>query len=400
MAQPNFWSDQEAAQRTVRELKRLRAVVEPLRGFERRAADTEELLSLAAEEDDAATLAEIERDLAALERELGAFQLKAMLSGPYDSHDAFLTIQAGAGGTEACDWVSMLLRMYTRWMERRGYEAAIIDSMEGDAAGLRSVTVDVRGPYAYGYLKSEVGVHRLVRISPFDAAARRHTSFASVDVVPQIDEAEADVEIDEKDLRVDRFRSGGPGGQNVNKVETAVRITHLPTGIVVAAQSERSQHQNRAVAMRLLKARLYARRQEERAAELAALAGTKSDISFGSQRRSYVLQPYKLAKDLATGTETSDVEGVLDGDLDPFMEAYLRQKIGEPAAAAAARGYPTLRSRRRPPTCHAERSETQRSISKRSQPQRQTDGFVIGAPPERCFASLSMTCYVVAAGST
>ena len=279
---------------------------------------------------------ELGRDLAALEGDVGAFQLKAMLSGPYDSHDAFLTIQAGAGGTEACDWVQMLLRMYTRWMERKGYEAAIIDSMEGDAAGLRSVTLDVKGPYAYGYLRSEVGVHRLVRISPFDAQARRHTSFASVDVAPQLDAAEVDIEIDEKDLKIDRFRSGGPGGQNVNKVETAVRITHLPTGFVVAAQSERSQHQNRAVAMRLLKARLYARRQEERAAELAALSGTKMDISFGSQRRNYVLQPYKLAKDLVADVETSDVEGVLDGDLDPFIEAYLRQKIGAQAAPVAS----------------------------------------------------------------
>jgi len=335
MAQPSFWSDQEAAQRTVQELKRLRAVVEPMRAFQRRASDLDELLTLASEENDAGTLADLGRDLAALESEIAAFQLKAMLGGPYDSRDAFLTIQAGAGGTEACDWVQILLRMYTRWMERKGYEATIIDSMDGDAAGLRSVTLDARGPYAYGYLRSEVGVHRLVRISPFDAQARRHTSFASVDVAPQIDEAEVDVEIDEKDLRIDRFRAGGPGGQNVNKVETAVRITHLPTGTVVAAQSERSQHQNRAVAMRLLKARLYARRQEERLAELAALAGTKLDISFGSQRRNYVLQPYKLAKDLAADVETSDVDGVLDGDLDPFIEAYLRKKIGERAPAAA-----------------------------------------------------------------
>ncbi len=336
MGQPNFWSDQEGAQRTVQELKRLRAVLDPMRGFQKRASDLAELLPLATDDGDAAALEELGRDLAALEGELGAFQLKAMLSGPYDSHDAFLTIQAGAGGTEACDWVQMLLRMYTRWAERKGYEAAIIDSMEGDAAGLRSVTLDVKGPYAYGYLRSEVGVHRLVRISPFDAAARRHTSFASVDVAPQIDEAEVDIEIDEKDLRIDRFRSGGPGGQNVNKVETAVRITHLPTGFVVAAQSERSQHQNRAVAMRLLKARLYARRQEERSAELAALSGTKLEIAFGSQRRNYVLQPYKLAKDLVADVETSDVEGVLDGDLDPFIEAYLRQKIGSQAAPVAS----------------------------------------------------------------
>jgi len=335
MAQPNFWADQEGAQRTVQELKRLKAVVDPMRGFERRAADLDELLTLASEEDDAATLAEVERDLTALEQEVESFQFKAMLSGPYDSHDAFMTIQAGAGGTEACDWVTMLLRMYTRWMERKGYEANIIDSMEGDAAGLRSVTLDVKGAYAYGYLRSEVGVHRLVRISPFDSQARRHTSFASVDVAPQIDEAEVDVEIDEKDLKIDRFRAGGPGGQNVNKVETAVRITHLPTGIIVAAQTERSQHQNRAVAMRILKARLYARRQEARQAELAALSGIKTEIAWGNQRRNYVLQPYTLAKDLVAGVETGNVQGVLDGDLDPFIEATLRNKMSEPAAPAA-----------------------------------------------------------------
>ncbi len=335
MGQPNFWADQEAAQRTVKELKRLRAIVDPLRGFQKRAKDLDEFLTLAADEGDQAALADVERDLAAFENELGRFQLKAMLSGRYDSQDAFLTIQAGAGGTEACDWVSMLLRMYSRWIERKGYDATIVDSMEGDAAGLRSVTLDVRGPFAYGYLRTEVGVHRLVRISPFDAQARRHTSFASVDVAPQLDEAEVDIEIDEKDLKIDRFRSGGPGGQNVNKVETAVRITHLPTGIVVAAQTERSQHQNRAVAMRILKARLYARRQEERAAELAALSGTKMEIAFGSQRRNYVLQPYKLAKDLVADVETSDVDGVLDGDLDQFMEAYLKKKLSEGALQAA-----------------------------------------------------------------
>jgi len=335
MGEPNFWNDQEAAQRAVRELKRLRAVIEPVRAFQKRAAELDEFLTLAADEGDRAAVADAAGDLAALEAELQSFQLKAMLSGPYDSRDAFLTIQAGAGGTEACDWVAMLLRMYTRWMERKRYDAIIVDSMEGDAAGLRSVTLDVRGPFAYGYLRTEVGVHRLVRISPFDAQARRHTSFASVDVAPQLDEAEGDVEIDEKDLKIDRFRAGGPGGQNVNKVETAVRITHLPTGIVVAAQTERSQHQNRAVAMRILKARLYARRQEERQATLAALSGDKAEIAFGSQRRNYVLQPYKLVKDLVAGVETSDVDGVLDGDLDQFIEAYLKKKIGERTAKTA-----------------------------------------------------------------
>jgi peptide chain release factor 2 len=337
MAQPGFWADSEAAQRTVRELKRLKAVVEPLRGLEGRARDLDELLQLARDEGDEKTLADVGRDLAALEADAERFELQAMLSGPYDTRDCYLTIQAGAGGTEACDWVTMLLRMYSRWTERHGFEASIVDSMEGDAAGLRSATLDVRGPYAYGYLRSEVGVHRLVRISPFDAAARRHTSFASVDVAPQLADEDTEVEIDEKDLKIDRFRAGGPGGQNVNKVETAVRITHLPSGIVVACQSERSQNQNRVVATRILKARLYARRQEAKQAELAALSGQKMVIAFGSQRRNYVLQPYKLAKDLVADVETSDVDGVLDGALDPFIEAYLRKKLAEHSALGSTR---------------------------------------------------------------
>jgi len=337
MGHANFWADQESAQRTVQELKRIKAVLEPLHDFQRRARDLDELLELAAEEDDEQTLADVGRDLAALDGQVARFELRAMLSGPHDSRDAYLTIQAGAGGTEACDWVSMLLRMYSRWMEHRGFEAAIIDSMEGDAAGFRSVTLDVRGPFAYGYLRSEIGVHRLVRISPFDAAARRHTSFASVDVAPQLPDDDLDLEIDEKDLKIDRFRAGGPGGQNVNKVETAVRITHLPTGLVVASQSERSQNQNRVVATRILKARLYARRQEAQQAELAALGGVKGEIAFGSQRRNYVLQPYTLVKDLVSGVETGDVERVLDGDLDPLIEAYLKKKIGEKAAAPAGK---------------------------------------------------------------
>ncbi len=329
MSQPDFWADQEKAQKTVRELKRLKAIVEPLEEFSRRAADLGELLDLACEEDDDETLQEVARDLADLENELGRFELRAMLSGPYDANDAFLTIQAGAGGTEACDWAAMLLRMYLRWMERRGFEAEVISSVPGDEAGYKSVTVDVKGPYAYGYLSCEVGVHRLVRISPFDAAARRHTSFASVDVAPQFGEEDIEIEIDEKDLRIDTFRSSGPGGQHVNVTDSAVRITHLPTGIVVSCQSQRSQHQNRAMAMQVLKARLYARKLQERQAELAALTGEKADIAFGNQRRSYVLQPYTLVKDLVTGVETSDAAGVLDGDLDPFIEAYLRRKLAQ-----------------------------------------------------------------------
>ncbi len=337
MARPAFWADQESAQAQVRELKRLKAVVGPLVDFARRAQDIVELAELAAEEEDSAMLAELARDLAVLESEAARFELRTMLSGPYDDRDCFVMIHAGAGGTEACDWVAMLLRMYSRWLEGRRFEASLIDSLEGEEAGYKSVTLDVRGPLAYGYCKSEVGVHRLVRISPFDAAARRHTSFASVDVVPQLGDAEVNVELDEKELRIDTYRAGGPGGQHVNVTDSAVRITHLPTGIVASCQNERSQHQNRAVAMKILKARLYARRQEERQAELDALGGEKTEIAWGNQRRNYVLQPYTLVKDLVTGVETGDVQRVLDGDLDPFIEAFLRKAIGRPDDGTAPR---------------------------------------------------------------
>ena len=345
MAEPNFWSDQDAAQERVRELKRLKAVVDPVAEFGRRAADLDELGQLATEEDDAEVLAEVGRDLAVLEAEVETFQLGAMLSGEYDDHDCFVMIHAGAGGTEACDWVAMLLRMYTRWLDSRRFGAEIIDSLEGEEAGYKSVTLSVRGPLAYGYCKSEIGVHRLVRISPFDAAARRHTSFASVDVAPQLDEADVDIEVDEKELRIDTFRAGGPGGQHVNVTDSAVRITHLPTGIVASCQNERSQHQNRAVAMKILKARLYARRQEERQAELNALGGEKTEIAWGNQRRNYVLQPYTQVKDLVTGKVTGDVQRVLDGDLDPFIEAYLKKKMGQ--AAASGGGGPETKGKGR-----------------------------------------------------
>jgi peptide chain release factor 2 len=338
MGQPNFWNEPEAAQRQMQELKRLKAVVEPMTRLQRRSDDLAELHALAAEEKDADTLAEVERELAAAEQDTEHFAFKAMLSGEYDQADAFLTVQAGAGGTEACDWAGMLLRMYSRWAERHGYATDLIDAQEGDEAGYRSVTLEVHGPYAYGYLKSEIGVHRLVRISPFDAAARRHTSFASVDVAPMLEADEVDIELDEKEIRVDRFRAGGPGGQHVNVTDSAVRVTHLATGIVAQCQNERSQHQNLAVAMKMLKARLYARRQEEREAEMAALSGVKPDIAWGNQRRNYVLQPYTLAKDLVADIERGDVHNVLDGDLDPFIEGTLRKRIGKAAAGRTGSG--------------------------------------------------------------
>jgi len=329
MAVPGFWDDSESAQKSIQKLKSLKAVVDPLEDYTQRAQDLCDLLELAEEEDDAETAAEVTRDLAPLEEEVEKFSLTAMLSGEFDDCNAFVMIHAGAGGTDSCDWVSMLLRMYSRWLERRRFKASIIDSQEGDEAGLKSVTLDVQGPLAYGYLKTEVGIHRLVRISPFDSAARRHTSFASVDVAPQLDDADLEVEIDEKELRIDTYRSQGAGGQHVNVTDSAVRITHLPTNIVASCQNERSQHQNRAVAMRVLKARLQARRMEERQAELDALSGEKTEIAWGNQRRNYVLQPYTMVKDLATGVETGDVNRVLDGDLDPFVEAFLRMKIGQ-----------------------------------------------------------------------
>jgi peptide chain release factor 2 len=334
MGQPTFWDDQEAAQKHIQRLKRLKAVVEPVNELDQRAEDLAELQQLAVEEDDEEVLAEVQRDLAALERDAEKFEFRAMLSGEYDPSDAFLTIQAGAGGTEACDWVGMLLRMYSRWCESHKYEVEMIDSLEGEEAGYKSVTLEVRGPYAYGYLKSEIGVHRLVRISPFDASSRRHTSFASVDVAPKIED-EAELEIDEGDLRIDTFRAGGPGGQHVNVTDSAVRITHLPTNIVVSCQNERSQHQNRAVAMKVLKARLVARREEEREAELAALSGEKTEIAWGNQRRNYVLQPYTMVKDTIADVETGNVDSVLDGDLAPFIEATLRKRIGQPASSEA-----------------------------------------------------------------
>jgi peptide chain release factor 2 len=251
-----------------------------------------------------------------------------MLSGEHDARNGLLAINAGAGGIEACDWASMLLRMYTRWAERSGYATELLDIQPNDEGGIKSANLAVRGEHAYGYLRSEIGVHRLVRISPFDAQKRRHTSFASVDVVPEFDEDGA-IEILEKDLRVETYRSGGAGGQHVNKTESAVRLTHLPTGVVAACQNERSQHRNRAMALKMLRAKLYRIQEMERDAELRKLYGEKGEIAFGSQIRNYVLQPYQLVKDVRTGHETGNVQAVLDGDLDAFIFAFLRARIGK-----------------------------------------------------------------------
>jgi len=325
MAAPGFWDNQEKAQRTVRDLKGLKEIVAPATAIERALEDAQVLSELAAEEDDPSALEGLAGDLAEAEKRLDRLEFLALLSEPDDPKNCFIAIHAGAGGTESCDWASMLLRMYTRYAERRGWAMDIVDSVEGEEAGLRSVTARVTGSYAFGYLSAEVGVHRLVRISPFDAASRRHTSFASVDVLPEMEDT-GEIEIDEADLRLDFFRAGGAGGQHVNKTSSAIRITHLTTGIVVQCQNERSQHQNRRVAMGILRARLKRLQQQERDKEIAKLYGQKGEIAWGNQIRSYVLQPYTMVKDHRTDHETGKVQDVLDGDLETFIETELHRR--------------------------------------------------------------------------
>jgi peptide chain release factor 2 len=326
---PGFWDDAAAAQQSMQELARLEATLEPFHRVRGRVEDLQVLAELAqAEEDGASYEAEIARDLAEAREWLGELEMANLLSGEHDGANAILEINAGAGGTEACDWVTMLLRMYLRWAERRGLKAEVLDQTPGEVAGLKSVTVDFEGLNAYGYLKAERGVHRLVRISPFDAQKRRHTSFASVDVIPEMAEANG-VEINPKDLRIDTYLSGGAGGQNVQKNETAVRITHLPTGIVVQCQNERSQLKNREFAMKVLQSRLLEIKRREREEEIAKLRGEQRAIEWGNQIRSYVFQPYTLVKDHRTNTETGNIIAVMDGEIDPFIHAFLSQFRGE-----------------------------------------------------------------------
>ncbi len=319
---PGFWEEQETAQQLLRERTALEKSVEGWDRLNRQVEEIQLFIEMGTEQEDEATLAEVHDLNDELERGVAAAEFQKMLSGPHDRSNCFFSINAGAGGTESQDWAEMLLRMYLRYCERRGWKSDITDYQAGDEAGVKGVTFAVTGEHAYGYLKAEIGIHRLVRISPFDSNARRHTSFASVFVFPEIADS-IDVKIVESDLRVDTYRSSGAGGQHVNTTDSAVRITHLPTGVVVACQTERSQHLNKATAMRVLRAKLYEKEVLEREAQAAEISGEKKEIGWGSQIRSYVLHPYKMVKDLRTGVESGNPDAVLDGDLEEFIVAYL-----------------------------------------------------------------------------
>jgi peptide chain release factor 2 len=319
---PDFWSDRQRAQQLGREKTRLQKDLDAFFGPAQALADAADLLEMAEAEGDASFEAEVASGVEAVEKQVAALEFARMMSGENDRSDALVTINAGMGGTESQDWVTMLMRMYMMWAEKSGFKVEVLDELPGEEAGFKHVTLEVEGEWAFGYLKAESGVHRLVRISPFDANARRQTTFAGVSVLPDIEDT-IEIVVDEEDLRVDTYRSGGAGGQHVNKTDSAVRLTHLPTGIVVACQNERSQQKNRSKAMKMLKAKLYDLEQSKKDAERDKLESEKRDIDFGSQIRSYVLHPYRMVKDLRTGHETGNTDAVLNGDLDPFIEAYL-----------------------------------------------------------------------------
>jgi peptide chain release factor 2 len=331
-AEQGFWDRPEKAREVIQEINRLKQWVEPWAALSAKATYLTELADLLEEAPDPGMEEELARELAQLEQGAGELELRTMLQGEEDANDAIVTIQPGAGGTESQDWAEMLVRMYTRWAERRGYAVNVLDIQAGEEAGIKGATLEIKGDHAYGYLKAEKGIHRLVRISPFDAQARRHTSFASVFVYPLVDD-DIDVQIDEGDLRIDTYRASGAGGQHVNKTDSAVRITHLPTGIVVACQQERSQHKNKSTAMKMLRAALYEHALAEQKKEKEALEATKTDIGWGHQIRSYVFQPYTMVNDHRTELKISDVHGVMDGEIDPFIEAYLK-RFGAGGAAA------------------------------------------------------------------
>ena len=323
MEAPGFWDDPDRSNKLMKELKNMKDTVEDFRKLETQYDDILTLIEMGYEEEDASLIPEIRSELDEFTGELDGLRIGILLSGEYDKNNAILKLNAGAGGTESCDWCSMLYRMYTRWAERKGFSLEVLDYLDGDEAGIKSVTFQVNGINAYGYLKSEKGVHRLVRISPFNAQGKRQTSFVSLDVMPDIEE-DLDVEIDEKDLRIDTYRSSGAGGQHINKTSSAIRITHIPTGTVVQCQNERSQFQNKDKAMQMLKAKLFLLKQEANVEKLSDIRGEVKDIGWGNQIRSYVLQPYKMVKDLRTDVETGNTDAVLDGGLDLFINGYLK----------------------------------------------------------------------------
>ena len=323
MEAPGFWDNPDYSNKKMKELKNLKDTVDQIGGLQTRYEDIETLIEMGNEEEDESMAEEIRGELDSFTEELETLRISTLLTGEYDKNDAILKLNAGAGGTESCDWCGMLYRMYTRWAEKKGFQVEVLDYLDGDEAGIKSVTFQVNGENAYGYLKSEKGVHRLVRISPFNAQGKRQTSFVSLDVMPNIEE-DLDVEINDEDLRIDTYRSSGAGGQHINKTSSAIRITHLPTGIVVQCQNERSQFQNKDKAMQMLKAKLYMLKQEENAQKLSGIRGEVKEIGWGNQIRSYVFQPYTMVKDHRTNYETGNVDAVMDGSLDGFINAYLK----------------------------------------------------------------------------
>nr|WP_330416707.1 MULTISPECIES: peptide chain release factor 2 [unclassified Dorea] len=323
--EPDFWNDPEESQKIMKELKDLKELTEKIRTLYTGYEDVAILLEMGYEEEDPSVVKEIEQEWKKFETLFEELRIQTLLSGEYDSCNAIMTIHAGAGGTESCDWAGMLYRMYNRWAEQRGFALKVLDYLDGDITGIKTVTFEVNGENAYGYLKSEKGVHRLVRISPFNSAGKRQTSFASCDVVPDIED-DIDIDIADEDLKIDTYRASGAGGQHVNKTSSAIRITHLPTGIVVQCQNERSQHHNKEKAMQMLKAKLQLMKEQEQAEKVSDIRGEIKEIGFGNQIRSYVMQPYTLVKDHRTGQENSNVNAVLDGDIDAFINAYLKQK--------------------------------------------------------------------------
>ncbi len=330
MEAPDFWNDPEVSQNKMKEVKSLKDDVATYAALSTQYDDIETMIEMGYEENDPELIPEIDQMMKEFVQTYEDIRMKTLLSGEYDRNNAIVSLHAGAGGTESCDWAAMLYRMYTRWADKKGFSVEVLDSLDGEEAGIKSITFQVNGENAYGYLKSEKGVHRLVRISPFNAAGKRQTSFVSCDVMPDIEE-DVDVEIREEDIRIDTFRSSGAGGQHINKTSSAIRITHFPTGIVVQCQNERSQHMNKDKAMQMLKAKLYLLKQEENAAKEAGIRGEVTDIGWGNQIRSYVMQPYTMVKDHRTGVESGNVDAVMDGNIDPFINGYLKwQSLGCP----------------------------------------------------------------------